>query len=180
MAQSNVGPAAPADLRIVRAVTGKILVVALPLPPGLGAPQQPLPSKTSTIAATMPTHDRTFWKRISYNPILKISTIIRSLGLRQLNTGPGRILFQHNNVTRLADAVAEIVECLPTNLEELLDAAVDCEYAPLHEEIARLLNCFGDEIWGVGKERTWLLQATEGNAEYQKDLAFEDAADRVV
>lgn len=63
-------------------------------------------------------------------------------------------------------------------MEELLDAASDYTNAQLHEEITQLLDRFGDEIWGASKERTWLLQASESNAEYQNDLVFGDAADR--
>lgn len=112
--------------------------------------------------------------------MLKISTILRGLGLRQLNTGPGRILFKDSNVGKLADAVAEAIKRLPTTLEGLLDAASSYDYAPLHEETVLLLSRFGEEIWGSGKKRPWLLQASDGHSEYQKDLIFGDAADHVV
>ncbi|KAF2633716.1 hypothetical protein BU25DRAFT_405586 [Macroventuria anomochaeta] len=179
MSQSAVGTAAPHGLRIVQIIAGRSLIVALPLPPDMGALQQS--STPFAVAAAMPTRDRAFWRRFSYTPVLlKISTILRGLGLRQINNGPGRILFQYNNVSQLADAVAEVVKRLPTTLEELLDAATDYAYAPLQEEIAHLLGRFGDEIWGAGKERAWLLQASEGKIEYQKDLVFEHAADQAV
>lgn len=181
MAQRSAGTAAPSGLRLVQRIPGKSLIVALPLPSSASVPQHSSLPNTFAVAAALPTHDRAFWMRFSYTPlVLKISTILRSLGLRQLNTGPGRILFKDSNVGKLADAVAEVIKRLPTTLEGLLDAASGYDYAPLHEETGLLLSRFGEEIWGAGKERPWLLQASDGHSEYQKDIIFGDAADHVV
>lgn len=171
----------PRMLRIVRAVAGNSLVVALPLPTGLGAAQQSSSSNGLIVAAAMPTHDSAFWQKFSKSPVLlKISKILRGLGLRQLNSGPGKILFQHNVVDQLADGVADAVNRLPATTEELIAAAADYTYTPLQEEIAQLLHRFGENVWGATRERTWLLKASESNEEYQRDLKYEKAEDKVV
>ncbi|KAF9697219.1 hypothetical protein EKO04_004854 [Ascochyta lentis] len=120
---------------------------------------------------------------IQQQPIqLKIGTIILGLGLKQVNTGPhpGRPVFHFDSATQLTKAITEASTQLPTTLEELLDAATATGYAPVREHVADLLSRFGNEIWGAKKERTWLLQASDGEAEYQKDLVFENNADRDV
>lgn len=171
----------PPGLRIVRQIIGKSLVVALPLSADLEVSAYSSQLEPLSAVAALPTLDRAFWMRHSYNPAhLKIGVILRCLGLRQLNNGPGKIAFQSNNATQLANAVAEAATKLPTVLEQLLDAASDYTYVPLQDEVAQIQHRFGEEIWGKTRQRTWLLQASEGTAEYQKDLAFEDAADRDV
>lgn len=179
MLQPTSAAAPRGCLRIVKSTAGKSIVVAFPLPARSIAPQSFSSLQLSTATVALPTYDRTAWERHSNSPRhLQISTILRSLGLRQFNNGPGRIVFQSENVTELAEAIAGVVTRLPHSMEELLDAASDYTNAQLHEEITQLLDRFGDEIWGASKERTWLLQASESNAEYQNDLVFGDAADR--
>ncbi|KZM28401.1 uncharacterized protein EKO05_0004868 [Ascochyta rabiei] len=182
MAQSNIGAAAPFGLRIVTKITGSVLTVALPLPASMSGLQVNLsPKPLSAAAAALPTYDRAFWKRYSNSPIyLKIGTIIRRLGLKQTNLGPhpGRPVFDYDNVTQLAKAVIEVSAQLPTVLGELLDAATATGYASLHKHIEELLRHFGDKVWGAKQERTWLLQASDGEAEYSKDLVFESGTDR--
>lgn len=181
MTQPSICATAPAGLRTVEMTPGKTLVVALPLPFGSGAPQQLTPSSGLTVAAALPTHDRAFWQRFNSSPAcLKISTVLRGLGLRQRNSGPGKTLFQYSNVKQLADAVTDAAKALPAKTTALIDVAADYNYAPLQEEIAQLLHRFGEEVWSAASERPWLFKASEGNAEYQKDLVFEDAADKVV
>lgn len=171
----------PARPRIVQVTAGQSLLIVLPLPPGLHAQQQFSPSTSHVIATTLPQHDRAFWQKFSRSPVLlKISTILRGLGLRQLNSGPGKIVFQHDTLDDLAGAVADAVKRLPQSMEELLNVATDYAYEPLQEEIAGLLHRFGEGIWGARSERTWLLGASEDFEEYKKDLVFEDNADQVV
>ncbi|KAJ4365969.1 hypothetical protein N0V95_000344 [Ascochyta clinopodiicola] len=141
----------------------------------------PPPKPSSAAAAALPTYDRTFWKRYSNSPIyLKIGTIIRRLGLKQINLGPhpGRPVFDYENVTQLAKAVTEVSTQLPRALEDLLDAATATGNTSLHKHIEELLRRFGNTIWGANQERTWLLQASDGEAEYSKDLVFESGTDR--
>ncbi|KAJ4993035.1 hypothetical protein SVAN01_01387 [Stagonosporopsis vannaccii] len=98
----------------------------------------------------MPTHDRAFWQRFATSPVLlKISKIVRGLGLRQLNTGIGKIQFEHKNVDRLADAVNDATKRLPITLEGVVDAATEYSYATLQEEITQLRHRFGEEVWGA-------------------------------
>lgn len=172
MALSTAAVNPPTGLRIVRAAKGKCLVIAIR--------QQLSSPKTSNIAATLPSHDRNFWRRFSYTPLLlKISTIVRGLGLRQLNSGPGKVQFQHVTVSQLAETISEAVQILPDTLEELIDAAA-CNHALLRQEVTQILNRFGDEIWGAGKRRPWLLLASEDITEYQNNLVYESNADRDV
>lgn len=176
MAPRALQSAVPAALRVVKAVTGKSLVVAIPLHSGTKTTSASSTAEPFTNSKILPTYDREFWRRFSYTPILlKISTVLRSLGLRQLNTGPGKIVFYHNNVIQLSDAISDLAKSLPTTLEELLDVAV--EDMPLREEVANILNRHGDSIWGSGKERPWLLKACEGDVEYRKDLDFDSKTD---
>ena len=166
------GVAAPLSVRIVKWITGQSLTVALPLPSGMGAPPA---------AVALPTDDRAFWKRYSQSPVeLQIGTILLSLGLKQVNPGPGRPVFQSDKVTQLAGAVADAVTRLPATREELLDVASNLSNLRVPEEVALLQFRFGDKIWGASERRTWLLQASEGKAEYHKDLFFENSADRDV
>lgn len=106
---------------------------------------------------------------------------IRGLGLKQLNnSGHGKVSFQFDNLSQLSDAVAEAVTRLPHTRDKLVNIASDHTQEPLRGEVAQLLHRFGNDIWGAGKERTWLLKASESHVEYQKDLSFEDAGDRDV
>ncbi|KAF3002039.1 hypothetical protein E8E13_008845 [Curvularia kusanoi] len=176
MAPRALPPAAPAALRVVKAVAGKSLVVAIPRHSGKKATLPSNKAETLTNSRSLPAYDREFWRKFSYTPIaLKISTVLRRLGLRQLNSGPGKIVFYHNNVIQLSDAISDLAKSLPTTLEELLDVAV--EEMPLRQEVANILNRHGDSIWGSGKERPWLLKACEGDVEYQKDLDFDSKTD---
>jgi hypothetical protein len=132
-------------------------------------------------AVALSTDNRAFWERYSQSPVgLRIGTILLSLGLKQINPGPGRPAFQSDKVTQLAGAVADSVTRLPDTLEELLDVASNLSNLRVSEEVALLQFRFGDKIWGAGEERTWLLQASEAKAEYHKDLFFENSADRDV
>lgn len=176
MAQSSAGTAAPA--RVVQRTKGESLVVALPLPSNTNMLVTSLLPSNSAVAETLPTLDRAFWARLSFTPsLLKISTILRRLGLRQVPKSK-QVVFRDNNVIQLAKAVAGVLKKLPTTKEALLDTAADFKDAALEEDIALLLYQFGDTIWGAGKERPWLLQASEGIAEYHRDLVFGDAVDQ--
>lgn len=178
--RQSTGTAAPARVRVVERYKGCRLIVALPLPPSMGIPRYSSPSLSASVT-TLPMYDRAFWRRHSYNTAyLRMSTIICGLGLKQVNTGPGKATFTHGIVTQLAAAVTEAAAKLPTTKEELLEAASDYDYTPLKEDVAHLLYRFGDEIWGAERERTWLLQASESKVGYHKDLVFEDVADQVV
>ncbi|KAF1932905.1 uncharacterized protein M421DRAFT_252122 [Didymella exigua CBS 183.55] len=180
MAQSSAGTAAPFSLRVVQRTLGKSLIVALPLPSSAIILRQSSPLSSPTVAANLPTLSRAFWKRLSYSPAhLTIGTVLRRLGLRQVPNSK-RIVFQYNQVVRLADAVAEVLRKLPTALEELIEAAAEFKPTALDEDIAHLLYRFGNDIWGAKNERPWLLQASEGVVEYQKDLVFGDVADQEV
>lgn len=173
MAPSATAAIPPVELRVIRAIKGKSLIVAIPQKLSL--------VKTSNVASSLPTYDRAFWRKFSYTPLLlKISTIIRSLGLRQSNSGPGKTQFQHRDVIQFADAASEVIQRLPGTLEELLDVAADYGHALLQQEVTLLLDRFGDELWGAGKKRPWLLQAIEGYTEYPNNLVFDSAADREV
>lgn len=205
MAQSAPGAAAPAGLRVVQTVKGKSIIIAIPLPPkaapsagmrvvqvvkcesliiaiprrsGAHASELSSSADTSHINTIRPTYDRAFWARFAYTPILlKISNVLRSIGLRQGNSGPGAIRFEFNNVIQLANAITEAARRMPDTLEELLDVAVDQSYAPLREDITEILHRFGNDIWRAERPRPWLLNASNGNIEYRKDLEFGNAAD---
>jgi len=181
MTRSSYGTIVPAVLRRVQETAGKSLIVALPLPNDSQAPQQSISANVLTIASALPTHDRAFWQRFVFSPVLlKISAIVRGLGLRQLNTGTGKVLFRYENANQLADAVTDAAKRLPETSQGLIDAATDYNYAPLQEDIAQLLHRFGEEVWGANKERHWLIEASKGNSEYQRDLTYENAADKVM
>lgn len=168
-------------LRIVQGTAGKSLIVAISLPKDSKAPQLSVSANVLTVASALPTHDRAFWQRFVSSPVLlKISAIVRGLGLRQLNTGTGKVLFRYENTNQLADAVTDAAKRLPETSQGLVDAATDYNYAPLQEDIAQLFHRFGEEVWGADKERHWLLEASEGNPEYQRDLTYENDADKVV
>ncbi|KAJ8117837.1 hypothetical protein OPT61_g1053 [Boeremia exigua] len=181
MARPSGGITAAARPRIVQSVTGISLIIALPSPSVFSAPQQSSSPQLPKEAAALPTHDRKFWQRCINSPIiLKMGSVVRGLGLRQLNTGPGRITFQSNTVSKLADAVDTISKTLPTTTDQLLDVAVDYNNTSLQQDIAQLLHQFGHELWGANTERSWLLQASDSDKQYPKDLVFESAADRNV
>lgn len=178
MAQSPADTATPYGLRVVESTPGECLTVALPLPTDASALQASSPSSPSDVITALPEPDREWWTRLSYSPgLLQIGTVLRHLGLRQVYNAK-RIVFAHNNVVQLADAVADVLKKLPTDQKGLIDIAADFTTGVLDEDIALLLHRFGNEIWGSGKERPWLLQASEGLAEYPKDLDFENADDR--
>ncbi|KAF3036049.1 hypothetical protein E8E12_004651 [Didymella heteroderae] len=180
MAQSPAGTTSPYSLRVIESTPGESLTVALPLPSDASALQESSPSSTMNLATALPEPDRTWWTRLSYSPgLLQIGTVLRHLGLRQVPNAK-RIVFQYNNVIQLADAVAEVIKKLPTDQEGLIDIAANFKTGVLDGDIALLLHRFGNDIWGSGKERPWLLQASEGIAEYPKDLYFGNAADQDV
>jgi len=178
MAQSPADPATPYSLRVVESTPGESLTVALPLPSDASALQETSQSDTSNVITALPEPDREWWTRLSYSPgLLQIGTVLRHLGLRQVPNAK-RIVFQYNNVIQLADAVAEVLKKLPSDQKGLIDIAADFTTGVLDEDIALLLHRFGNDIWGSGKERPWLLQASENIAEYPKDLYFGNAADQ--
>jgi hypothetical protein len=171
--------AAPsAGLRVVQAVKGESLIIAIPRRSGADVSEPSSSADTSHINTILPTYDRAFWERFTYTPILlKISTVLRSIGLRQRNSGPGIIRFEFNNVIQLADAITNAAGRIPETLEELVDAAVDQNYAPLREDITDILHRFGNDIWRAERPRPWLLDASNGKIEYRKDLEFGNATD---
>lgn len=171
--------AAPsAGLRVVQAVEGESLIIAIPRRSGASVSEPSSSADTAHINTILPTYDRAFWGRFAYTPILlKISTVIRSVGLRQRNSGPGAIRFEFNNVDQLSDAITDAARRMPDTLEELLDAAVDENHAPLREDITDILQRFGNDIWRAERPRPWLLNASNGNVEYRRDLEFGNAAD---
>lgn len=171
--------AAPsAGLRVVQAVEGESLIIAIPRRSGASVSEPSSSADTSHINTILPTYDRAFWGRFAYSPVLlKISTVIRCIGLRQRNSGPGAIRFEFKNVDQLADAITDAARRMPDTLEELLDAAVDQNHAPLREDITDILNRFGNDIWRAERPRPWLLDASSGIVEYRRDLEFGNAAD---
>lgn len=178
MARSPADLAIPHSLRVIESRPGESLTVALPLPSDASALQKISQSSTPEIVTSLPEPNRDWWTRLSYSPgLLQIGTVLRHLGLRQVPNAK-RIVFQYNNVIQLADAVAEVLKKLPTDQKGLIDIAADFTTGVLDEDIALLLHRFGNDIWGSGKERPWLLQASEGIAEYPRDLHFGNAADR--
>jgi hypothetical protein len=180
MAQFSADTAATFSLRVVESTPGESLIIALPLPSDANALQESSQYGDPTVAAALPELDRVWWTRLSYSPgLLQIGTVLRHLGLRQVPNAK-RIVFQYNNVIQLADAVADVLKELPADKEGLIDVAVNYNKGGLDEDIALLLHRFGNEIWGAGKERPWLLRADEGVVEYSKDLVFGDAADQEV
>jgi hypothetical protein len=170
--------AAPAGLRVVQTVKGESLIIAIPRRSGASVSEPSSSADTSHIDTTLPTYDRAFWERFAYTPgLLKISTVLRSIGLRQRNSGPGIIRFEFNNVIQLADAITNAAGRIPETLEELVDAAVDQNYAPLREDITDILHRFGNDIWRAERPRPWLLDASNGKIEYRKDLEFGNVTD---
>jgi hypothetical protein len=171
--------AAPsAGLRVVQAVKGESLIIAIPRRSGASVSEPSDSADTSHMDTILPTYDRAFWERFAYTPILlKISTVIRSIGLRQRNTGPGIVRFEYNNVIQLADAITDAARRMPDTPEGLVDAAVDQNHAPLREDITDILHRFGNDIWRAERPRPWLLNASNNNVEYRKDLEFGNATD---
>ena len=167
-----------ASMRVVQAVKGESLIIAIPRRSGADVSEPSSSADTSHTDTILPTYDRAFWGRFAYTPILlKISTVLRSIGLRQRNSGPGVIQFEFKNVDQLADSITNAAKRMPDTLEELVDAAVDQSYEPLREDITDILHRFGNDIWRVERPRPWLLDASNGNAEYRKDLEFGNVTD---
>ena len=86
--------------------------------------------------------------------------------------------FDHPSVHQLAKGIADVAAKLPKDAAELIDVAVDT--TRLDADVAELLDRFGAEIWGRESERTWLVEASNGVENYEKNLVFEEAMDRLV
>jgi hypothetical protein len=145
--------------------------------------EQPLTISAPTVpprVSNVP--NRQYWeKRILHNghQKLTVSKIIDSLGLkRKRGTGAkkGSPVFFNKNVRRLADGVISITDKMPKDLAGVLDYAVSPER--LSSEVARVLRLLGNEIWGAHRERSWLLQASDGLEDYPRDLGYGNEHDR--
>ncbi|KAI8936935.1 hypothetical protein NX059_006164 [Plenodomus lindquistii] len=149
------------------------LLVTLPLPESLGGPK-----RTAAPVSTIPTYDRAFWKRI-LGPVVRGAPsreVISALGLRRKDITARIPQFLTRAVTTLAKEATNLANTLPDTSEELVDAA--CGDA-LKAEVEDVLSRFGQQIWGSGTDRPWLLRAREVPA-YKKDLYIEDSGDRAV